>query len=199
MTRGQLTDTYNTAKKNSALDQTNAQVDRSNTNNSLGRFTQNLSDYMAGARSRYGVGGEFAKDQAVIANTTAAAGSNGLGTDLTLHGMRSGENTAGYAGTLAEARRKASRDLTSQLAGADAQRLGQLNEAERYGVDASRFPAGVQEAMYGTSLGAANGSLNTAEQAAQANQSFGDQLGGAFAQQLGKTLAGGNVSFTKGL
>jgi len=195
LTRQQLSDTYNNAKKNSATDQSNAQQSFANANNSVSNFSKSLRDYMQGANQTYGEGGDYMKDQNTLANTTAAAGSNAVGTDLAMNRMRTGENTAGYGTTLAESRRTASRDLTNQLATADAARLDKLNQTKQFGVDASKFPAQVQEAMYGTSLNGANSSLGTAEQAAAANTGFGDmlangvmQLGTGFARGAGASM-----------
>ena len=176
MTRDQSSQAFNAGMKNQAQDQQNAQISFQNAGNSVSQFNKNLQDYMTGLKSTYGSGGEFMKDQNTIANTTAKAASDKIGGDLALNRMRTGENTAGYAGTLAEATRAGSRDLTDRMATADATRLGTLNQGGQFGVDASKFPASVYESMYGTSLGGSTGSLDAAQRAAAANSSFGDML-----------------------
>lgn len=178
----------NTSKKvanqgmaQSAQDQQNAQKALSSTNSELTNYKSNLDNFMKFGRQTYGENGEFMRDQNTIANTTAAAGTNKIGGDLALNAMRTGENTGNYANTLAESTRGASRDLTSQLAGADATRLQNLTNINQYGVQASALPAQVQASLYGTGSGGASSNLNPAADAAK-TPGFLDQLTGQLIQ-----------------
>lgn len=173
----------------SAQDQNNAQATLSATNKSLGDYSGKLDSFMKFGRQIYGKNGEFAQDQNTIANTTAAAGTNKIAGDTALNAMRTGENTANAAPALAESTRAASRDLTSQLAGADATRLQQLTGINQYGVQASALPAQVRAGLYGTSIGGASGNLGPA--ASSANQpGFLDQLTGQLISAAGTVGAG---------
>jgi len=46
------------------------------------------------------------RDANTLANTTAAAGQTNLTGNLALNALRTGQNTAGYAGTVAESQRQ---------------------------------------------------------------------------------------------
>jgi hypothetical protein len=169
----------------SAQDQQNAQGALAATNKSLQDYSGNLNNFMQFGRQTYGKNGEFMRDQNTIANTTAAAGSNAISGNLALNAMRTGENTANYAPTAAESTRGASRDLTSQLAGADATRLQNLTNVNQYGVQASALPAQVQAGLYGSSTGAAAGNLGPA--ASTANQP-------GYLDELTQQLIGGGAT-----
>ena len=165
--RGQSKAVANQGMQQSAQDQANAEAALSATQGALGTYQKNLNNFMNFGRKTYGAGGEFARDQNTIANTTAAAGSNRIGGDLALNAMRTGENTGNYANALAESKRAASRDMTAQLASADAERLAKLTGVEQYGVQASALPADVQASLYGTSTSGSGSQLGTAANAAK--------------------------------
>jgi hypothetical protein len=184
----------------SVADQANATADRAGTLKSLGDHSRHLDSFMKYGRKVYGEGGEYAKTQNVLANTTAAAGETSLKGNLALNAARTGENTAGYADTVAESKRQSERDLTSQLAGADAGRLDKLTAINQYGVDASALPAHVQASLYGTGTGGAGNQLSSAAGAAQ-TPGFWDTfapalVGGAGAAARGFIPRGGTVDLT---
>jgi hypothetical protein len=156
MGRAETTQAQKQSIAQSAQDQANAQAALKDTNKSLSDYSGNLDNFLSFGRRTYGQGGEFMKDQNAIATGTAAAGSNAIKGDLALHTMATGENTGGYAGSVAESRRQAERDMTSQLAGADATRLQNLTNINQYGVDASKFPAQVQAGLYGSGIAGAS-------------------------------------------
>lgn len=165
------------SEANAQLDQSNAQGALASTNKSLQDYSSNLKNFMDFGRSTYGANGEFMKDQNVLGTTTAAAGSNAIKGSLALNAMRTGANPAGYAGTVAQSQRDADKDLTSQLAGADASRLDKLTAINQYGVQASSLPASIQAGLYGTSLGGGNSAMGTAASASEASPGFFDVFG----------------------
>ena len=136
----------------SSQDHANAQSALASANKSLAKHSSTLDSFMNFGRKTYGEGGEFQKTQNTIANTTAAAGTSGVAGNLALDAMRTGENTSNYAPTVAESARQSSRDLTSTLAGADADRLSRLTAINQFGVQASALPAEVQAGLYGRPL-----------------------------------------------
>jgi hypothetical protein len=144
---------------------------------------------MRHGRSTYGQNGEFAKDQNAIATTAAGAGSNAVKGDLALNALRTGENTAGYAGTVAESERQNQRDLTSQLAGADATRLQNLTNLNQFGVQASALPAQVQAGLYGTGTSGSVGQGSNQASAAK-TPGFFDQFLPAVVGAAGTAAAG---------
>jgi hypothetical protein len=162
----------------SAQDQAAAQASLAGTNASLKKYSGDLDSFMKFGRDTYGAGGEYARDQNAIATGTAAGGSNAIKGNLALHTMATGENTGGYAGSVAESQRQSQRDLTSQLATADTTRLQNLTNINQYGVDASKFPAEVQSNLYGTSIGGA-------AHIQPGQPGFWDQNGGSVASTAG--------------
>jgi hypothetical protein len=151
----------------SAEDQARAGASFTAANKSLGDYSKNLDSFMRFGRQTYGANGEYMRDQNTIANTTAAAGSNAIAGRIANNAMRTGANTAGMASTVAEAQRAGERDMTSQLAGADADRLSKLTALNQYGVQASALPAGIQASMYGTGSSGSAAQLNPASSAAK--------------------------------
>lgn len=187
--RGQSKAVAQQGMDQSKQDQANATSALTATNADLGKYTTNLNNYLKFGRSTYGSNGEFMRDQNTIANTTAAAGSSALKGNLALNAMRTGENTSGYAGTVAATGQENEQNLTTQLASADSQRLSQLNAINQYGVSASALPAEIQQGIYGTSVGGAASELNPAASAAK-EPSFFQQFGGDLISAAG-TAAGG--------
>jgi hypothetical protein len=121
---------------------------------------------------------EFLRDKNTLANTTAAAGATSLKGDRALNAARTGENTSGYADTVAESKRQSERDLTAGLVGADADRLKQLTNINKYGVQASALPAEVQASLYGTGTGGSGSQLGSASSAAKTPDTFLPALAG---------------------
>lgn len=189
MGRGESKKVVNQGTAQSAQDQQNAQNALGATNKAVSDYEGALKNFLRFGRSTYGEGGEFMRDQNTLATTTAKGQADQVAGNLALHAMATGENTAGYASTTAEARRAASRDLTGQLAGADAERLKQLTAINQYGVEAQKFPAAVQESLYGTSLSGSGGQLSAASGAAR-TPGFWDEFAPALAGAAGQVGKG---------
>src|SRR5258708_31524228 len=175
MGRAESKKVANQGMAQSATDQANAQAALGKANSNLAKYSSNLDNFMRFGRKTYGEGGEFIKTQNALANTTAAAGTSGVAGNLALNALRTGENTSGYAPTVAESARQSSRDLTDRLAGADADRLSRLTAINQFGVQASALPAEVQPGLYGTATGGAGSQLSTAADAAK-TPGFWDQF-----------------------
>jgi hypothetical protein len=189
MGRAESKKVANQGMAQSATDQANAQAALGKTNSSLAKYSSNLDSFMRFGRKTFGENGDFLRDQNTLANTTAAAGATSLKGDLALNAQRTGENTSGYADTVAESKRQSERDLTSGLVGADADRLKQLTAVNQYGVKASALPAEIQAGLYGTSTGGSGNQLSTAADAAK-TPSFWDQFLPAIAGGAGAAAAG---------
>lgn len=183
------------SEANSAQNQGNAQTALAATNDSLKKYSTNLDNFMSFGRKTYGSDGEFMKDQNTIANTTAKAGTTNLAGDLAVNKLRTGENSASYAPTVASSINQSEQALTDKLATADASRLDKLTMLNQFGVQASALPASVQSGLYGTSLGGSNAAMGTAASAAQASPGFFDVFGQDLAQGAGAAL--GSFAGTK--
>jgi hypothetical protein len=189
MGRAESRKAANQGMAQSATDQANAQAALGKANSNLAKYSSNLDSFMRFGRKTYGEGGEFQKTQNALGNTTAAAGTSGVAGNLALDRLRTGDNTANFAPTVAESARQSSRDLTTQLAGADADRLSRLTTINQFGVQASALPAEVQSSLYGTSTGGSGSQLSTAADAAK-TPSFWDQFLPALAGGAGAAAAG---------
>jgi hypothetical protein len=189
MGRTESKEAFKQSSGQSAQDQANAQASLASTNKAVGDYNQNLERFTRFGRQTYGPNGEFMKTQNTLANTSAAAGSRALGGDLALHSMRTGENTAGFATAAGEDRRARQRDLTTQLATADATRLDKLTALNGIALDASKFPASVYGGLYGTGVGGANNAMGNATSAAK-TPGFWDTFLPALAQGAGAAAGG---------
>jgi hypothetical protein len=202
MGRSESKKVVNQGMAQSATDQSNAQAALGKANSNLAKYSSNLDSFMRLGRKTYGANGEYMRDASTVANTTAAAGATSLKGDLALNAQRAGENTAGYADTVAESKRQSERDLTSGLVGADADRLKQLTAINQYGVQASALPAEIQAGLYGTSTSGSAGQLNPAANAAKTPGFFDTFLpalvGGAGAAAAG-FRGGGGGNLTAGM
>src|SRR5216684_1191 len=101
----------------SSQDHANAQAALASANKSLDKHSSTLDSFMNFGRKTYGEDGDFMKTQNTLANTTAAAGTSGVAGNLALNAMRTGENTATYANTVAESARQSSRDSNRPFGG----------------------------------------------------------------------------------
>src|SRR6266404_9089314 len=74
--RSEAKQVVNQVTAQSAQQEKNAQASFAGANKSIAEYSGNLDRFMKFGRDVYGQGGEFAKTQNTIANTTAAAGTN---------------------------------------------------------------------------------------------------------------------------
>src|ERR1051326_7456277 len=122
MGRSESKQVFNQGTQQSTQNQQQANQSFQATQNGLNDFQNRLNQYYL--NDPYKAGGEFAQAQKTIATSRANANSNALGNELRLSGLRSGENTAGYANTLAAAQRQGTRDTADALAKAETERIG---------------------------------------------------------------------------
>lgn len=196
MSRAQQSDVISTAKGQNATDFSNAQSSYGNTQDAIGDYTKNLAQFTSG--NPYTKGGEYDQTINTGLSNVADAGSNSLKGALQSQAQRTGMNSAADAATAASGAQANTRDLSSALASAQQSRIGSEAGYNTTALGASSVPINANQALYGTSSGAASGALNTQASAA-ATPGFWDTLGDSFGSQLGKTLAGGNITATKAL
>lgn len=193
--RGTSKQVAQTGIANSKQDQANAQASLAGANQGASALQADVNAFKAA--NPYKIGGEADVDNRTILSNTSNAGSNSLADAMRLNATRTGQNGASYAPALAEAQRTASRDLATSSAQADQERIANDAKYRAQGVQFDTLSPDLQSRLYGTSIGAANGALNTAGSAAAASPGFLDTLGTSFASTLGKTLGGGNITATK--
>ena len=189
MGRTESTEVANQGMAQSSEDQANAQQALSSTQSSVNNYSNQLNNFLRFGRQTYGANGEYMRDQNTLATGTAKAGSDQIAGNLALNAMRTGENTSGYAGTIAASRNQAEQNLTQQLAGADANRLQQLTAVNQYGVQASALPAEINSSLYGTSTGGSGNQLSSAANAAK-TPGFWDTFAPALAGAAGQVASG---------
>jgi hypothetical protein len=183
MSRGQSNQAFNTASNENATDFGNAQSAYGSTEDAIDNYNNQLAKFVSG--NPYTPGGEY--DQTIntgLANTSDA-GANSLAGALQSQARRTGQNSAADAATAATAAQQNTRNLASQLASAQQQRISNEAGYNQAALGASATPIGANQSLYGTSLNAANGVLGDEAQAAK-TPSFWDEVGNSFAGNLGK-------------
>lgn len=196
MSRSQQSKVIDTAEGNSSSDQSTATKAVTAENGDIGNYEQQLAKFAAS--NPYTAGGEYQTSQNKTLAANADAGSAAITNQEQTQAQRTGQNAAGGMATAAEAARANQRQLSAEEGDANDTRIGDEAKYNDQVLAASEVPAQLHAGIYGTALGAANGSLNTASSAA-ATPGFWDTLGNSFASSLGKTAGGGNLSFTKAL
>lgn len=188
MSRGQSTQTFNTAAGQNATNFGNAQNALGAAQNDIGDYQDQLAEFVSG--NPYTQGGEY--DQTIntgLANLSDA-GSNSLQGALQAQALRTGQNSAADAATAASAAEQNTRNLSSDLAQAQQQRISDEAGYNEQALQASAEPEQMEAGLYGTAGNQANNELETEEGAAK-TPSFWDELGNSVASGLGKALVGG--------
>jgi hypothetical protein len=183
MSRGQSTQAFNTASNENATDFDNSQSAFGSTEGAIANYNNQLAKFVSG--NPYTQGGEF--DQTIntgLANT-ADAGANSLAGALQSQARRTGQNSAADAATASAAAQQNTRNLASQLASAQQQRIAGEAGYNQTALGASTTPIGANQALYGGSLNAANSALGDETQAAK-TPGFWDEVGSNLAGSLGK-------------
>lgn len=193
MSRSQQTQVLNTATKNAGTDQSNAQSSYGATQGDINDYKDSLAKFVSS--NPYTKGGEYDQTINTGLSNTSDAGSTSLAGNLQSQALRTGQNSGADAATAAEYARQNQRQLTTDQATAEQNRIAGDTGYKQAGLSAATEPISAESNLYGQSTGAANTALNTAESAAQ-TPSFWDTMGSSFGQQLGKTLGGGNVTAT---
>jgi hypothetical protein len=189
VSRSQQTQVLKTATGNSGTDQSNAQSSYGATQGDINDYKDQLAKFTSS--NPYTKGGEY--DQTIntgLANTSQA-GANSLAGNLQSQALRTGQNSGADAATAAQYARQNQTQLSADQATAQ---QGRINSEAGYNQQAltdATEPISAESGLYGTSSGAANSALNTAQSAAQ-TPSFWDSMGTGFASGLGKELTGGN-------
>jgi hypothetical protein len=183
MSRGQSTQAFNSASNENATDFGDAQSAFGTTQNAIGNYNNQLAKFVSG--NPYSRGGEY--DQAIHAGlaNTSDAGANSLAGALQSQARRTGQNSAANAATAAAATQQNTRNLASQLASAQQQRIASEAGYNQAALGASAVPISANQSLYGSSLNAANSALGDESQAAK-TPGFWDEVGNSFAGNLGK-------------
>jgi hypothetical protein len=185
MSRGQSTQAFNTASDENATDFGNAQSALGSTENAIGNYNNQLAKFVSG--NPYTPGGDY--DQTInngLANVSDA-GANSLAGALQSQARRTGQNSAADAATAASSSQQNTRDLSSELAQAQQQRIGAEAGYNQAALGASAQPIGANQALFGTSSNAADNVLGDENQAAK-TPSFWDEVGNSVASNVGSTV-----------
>lgn len=185
MSRGQSTQTFNTASAQNAANFNNAQSALGSAQNDIGDYQNQLASFVSG--NPYQAGGEYDRTINQGLTNVSDAGSNSLQGALQSQTLRTGQNSAANAATAASAAEQNTRNLSSNLASAQQQRIAGEAGYNQAALQASAVPAQMESSLYGTAGSQGNQELGTAEGAAQ-NPSFWDQVGSGIAGGLGKAI-----------
>ena len=183
MSRGQSTQAFNSAAGENSTDVNNAQSAFGSTQDAIGNYNNQLAKFVSG--NPYSQGGEY--DQTLnsgLANV-ADAGANSLAGALGAQARRTGQNSAADAATAATGAEQNTRDLSSDLAGAQQKRIAGEAGYNQAALNASTAPISAHQSLFGTATNGADSTLGDETQAAK-TPGFWDQLGGSLATNLGK-------------
>jgi hypothetical protein len=188
MSRGQSTQTFNTAAGQNAANFNNAQNTFGSAQNDIGNYQDQLAQFVSG--NPYTQGGEY--DQTINAGLTnvSDAGSNSLQGALQSQALRTGQNSAADTATAASDAEQNTRNLSSDLAQAQQQRISDEAGYNQEALQASAEPEQMEAGLFGSSGNQGNSELE-AEEGAAKTPSFWDELGSSVAGGLGKTIVGG--------
>lgn len=187
MSRGQSSQTFGTATSQNATNFGNSQADQSDAQSDIGDYKNQLAKFVSS--NPYTAGGEY--DQTInkgLANVSDA-GSASLKGALQSQAQRTGQNSAADAATAASGAQANTRQLSSDLASAQQQRISGEAGYNTTALGASAQPASMESGLASTAGGQGNQELSTAEGAAQ-TPSFWDQVGSGVASGFGKALGG---------
>lgn len=187
MSRGQSTQTFNTASGQNAQNFGNAQDAFGAAQNDVGNYQNELSRFVSG--NPYTQGGEFDQTINPVLTNLSDAGANSLQGALQSQARRTGQNSAADAATAASAAEQNTRNLSSDLAQAQQQRIAGEAGYNRDALLASAEPEEMEAGLFGASGNQGNNELESEEGAAR-TPSFWDQLGGSVAGAAGKILGG---------
>jgi hypothetical protein len=191
ISRGQATQTFNTASDENSTNFKNAQSTFGQTQNDIGDYKNALSKFVSS--NPYAAGGEFdATINPQLANVSDA-GANSLAGALQNQVLRTGQNSAASLATAKAGAQQNTRDLSSSLADAQQKRIAGETGYDTTALGASAVPAQTESGLYGTSGSQANQELGTEEGASQ-TPSFWDELGSNFAKGLGGAVQGGGAA-----
>ena len=182
MSRGQQAGVLSTAEKNSGTDTANAATSYGDTQDAIGNYNNQLAKFVSG--NPYTKGGEY--DQTINAGlaNTSDAGSNSLKGALQSQSMRTGQNSAADAATAATVANQNTRNLSSDMASAQQQRIQGEAGYNQTALGAASTPINAESNLYGTALSGGNSALNTGASAAT-TPSFWDTVGNSFGKALG--------------
>lgn len=188
MSRGQSTQTFNTAADQNKTDFSNAQNAFGDTESSIGNYNNQLAKFVSG--NPYTKGGEFDSTINTGLANVSDAGANSLKGALAETALRTGQNSASNAATAASAAQQNTRDLSANLAQAQQQRIAGEAGYNQTALGATATPISANQALFGTSTGAANNTLGTEEGAAK-TPGFWDEVGSGLAAGIVKNVVGG--------
>lgn len=192
MSRSQQGSVLNQATGQNATYNANAQTSYNNAQTDEGNFESQLGEYAAA--NPYVEGGQYQTSTNKVLANTADAGAQSAGNAIQSAAVRTGQNPAGAIAATEAMQEQNERNLSSQEGEATADRIGKQAEYNTNVLNASEQPANFEAQLASQQASAAQGTLNTEEQAAQ-TPSFEDELGNGLIQ-AGVSFAGG---YGKGL
>lgn len=194
MSRAQEGQVVNTASGQNQTFNQNAQQSYTQAQGDIGNYENQLSQFAAA--NPYGAGGQYQADvNRSISNTAAGAGQS-AGQALQGAAVRTGQNAGGAIAATEAMQQQNQRDVSSEEAQADAQRLQSGAQYGQQVLTATGVPAQLEQGLTSTEAGAGNSALGVQQSAAQ-TPSFLDELGqglisagGQFAGAAGKAIGG---------
>lgn len=174
MSRSQETTAFNTSSGQNAGYYSNAQNSYANANADIGDYEDQLSKYAAS--NPYGQGGQYQTTQNQILSNTSDAMAKSAGEALQSQALRTGGNTAGGVAATEQMEEQNNRDLSSNEAQANAQRIDKGAQYGQSVLNATEVPAQLEAGLASGQANAGNAALGEETKAGE-TPSWMDELG----------------------
>lgn len=187
MSRGQESQVFDTAKQQNATAASNAQQSYQAAQSDIGQYSDALAKFAAD--NPYAAGGEYQTAENRATSGAADATAQAAQQALQAQSVRSGQNVGGAVAASEAMQQAAQRQLATQQAEAEKQRIGAGSAYGEKVLTASEVPAQLEAALTSGQLSAQEQALGQEQQAAK-TPSFGEELFGGL-MQAGSSFAGG--------
>ncbi len=172
MSRGQIEAITATGRNQNQGYYNEAQNSYTQAQNAEQDYEKQLSQYKA--QNPYGEGGQFQKTTNQVLANTSDAGARAAGESLQGEAERTGQNTAGAVSATEKMQQQGTRDLASEEAKANQERIEGGAAYNKGVLGATEFPAQFASEMAGRMAGAGNTALDIGEKAAAWNDPAAD-------------------------
>ena len=167
MGRSESKQAYQDSSAMAKQNQANAQTALANQNSAIQNLGRGISDFRRWNQREFRPGGEFIRDQDVLATSANAGGQNATEDYYRNLANRVNLTTPQMTAAAEEASRQGRRDVSQILRNADLQRIAALGHGEETALSAESAIPGFYGQQYSSSLGGATSQMGNATSAAR--------------------------------
>lgn len=194
MSRSQQNKVIHQASSENQAYNTDARTSFATAQKDIGSYAGAVGEFKAA--NPYVQGGQAQTIENQQLSDTASGEAESLGQTVQGAAVRTGQNAGGAIAATEAMREGSMRDLAGQESAATERRLGADTGYREAVLQGTGEVETMQDRLAREQAEAAQGALNTQEQASQ-TPGFGDVFGNAFGAAAGKFLGGGNLSLSK--